>query len=98
MHPRVDDLLLDDDIGLGEHGLGGRRVAGLPVETVIVLLAVEVGADHRGIGIERLARVDHRIERIVFDVDELQCIPCGIAVVCDHEGHLLALEADLVGG
>ena len=55
MHTRIDDLLLDDDVGLGERGLGGRGVTGLPVEAVVVGLAVEVGADHRGVGVERLA-------------------------------------------
>ena len=98
MHSRVHDFLLDDDIGLREHRIGRGGVTDFPVKDVVVGLAVQVGADHRGVGIERLARVDHGIERVVFDVDELQCIPCGIAVFCDHEGHLLALEADLVGG
>ena len=59
MHARVHDFLLDDDVGLGERGIGRRGVAGLPVEAVVVGLAVEVGADHLGVGVERLARVDH---------------------------------------
>ncbi len=98
MHARIHDLLLDDDVGLGEHGLGGRRIAGLPVETMIVGLALEVGADHFGIGIERLAGVDDRGERLVVDIDELQRVAGGVVVLGDDERHLLALEPHLVGG
>ena len=98
MHARIDDLLLDDDVGLGERGLGGRRVAGLPVEAVVVGLALEVGADHRRVGVERLAGVDDGVERVVVDVDELQRVAGRVAVLGDDERHLLTLEAHLVGG
>ena len=39
MHPREDDLLLDRDLRAGEDRGGRRRVAGLPVEAVVVGLA-----------------------------------------------------------
>ena len=99
MHARIHDLLLDDDVGLGERGLGGRRIAGLPVEAVVVGLAFEVGADHFGVGSSSALPASMTgIERVVVDVDELERVPCGVVVLGDDERHLLALEADLVGG
>ena len=98
MHPRVDDLLLDDHVGLREHRLGGGRVTGLPVEAVVVGLAFEVGADHRRGGIERGADVHHGVQRVVLDVDQLQRVAGRIPVLGNDERHLLALEAHLVGG
>jgi hypothetical protein len=50
------------------------------------------------VGIERLAGVDYRRERLVLDVDQRKGIPRGVLVGGDHERHLLALEADLVAG
>ena len=98
MHARVDDLLRDDDVGLGEDGVGGGGVAGFPVEAVVVGLAVEVGANHRCRRVQRLADIDNWYQRLVVDVDELQRISCGVAVLGDDERHLLALETHLVGG
>ena len=97
MHPRVDDLLLDDDVGPREHRLGRRGIAGLPVEAVVVGLALEVVADDRRSG-ERLRGVDDRIEHVVLDVDQLQRVARRVAVLGDDERHLLALETHLVGG
>ena len=54
-------VLLDDDVGAREHVVGRGRVAGLPVEDVVVDLPVLVVADQRRVGVERGARVDdHR--------------------------------------
>ena len=47
---------------------------------------------------ERALRVDDDRQRLVLDVDQLERVPGRVAVVGDHERHLLALEADLVGG
>ena len=49
-------------------------------------------------GVERLAGVDDRVERLVLDVDQLERVAGRVAVLGDDEGDLLALEADLVGG
>ncbi|CKT29833.1 Uncharacterised protein [Mycobacterium tuberculosis] len=98
MHPRVDDLLLDNDVGLGEHRLGRRRVAGLPVEDVIVALSLQIGADDRRRRVQRRAGIHDGIPRFVVDVDQLACIAGRIPVLGNHERHLLALEARLVGG
>ena len=95
---RVDDVLGHHDVGLGEDGLGRVLVAGLPVEAVVVGLALEVGADHRGVGRERRADVDDRRQDVVLDVDQLERVACGVAVLGDDERDLLALEAHPVGG
>jgi hypothetical protein len=98
MYARVDDLLGDNDIGLREGGVGGRRIAGLPVEAVVVGLAFEVGPDHLGIRRQRLPDVDDGVERFVVDVDQFQRVARRVVVLGDDERHLLALEPDLVGG
>ena len=98
MHPGIDDLLRDDDVGLRERRLGGRRVTGLPVEAVVVGLALEVGADHRRRRVERRAGIDDRVKRVVVDVDQLERVARRVPVFGDDERHLLALEAHLVGG
>ena len=49
-------------------------------------------------GIEGSARVDDRRQRLVFDVDQLERVARGVAVVGDDEGDLLALEPHFVGG
>ena len=56
-----------------------------------------VVADHRRVGLERAARVDHRLERLVLDVDQLERVAGRVVVVGDDERDLLALEAHLVG-
>ncbi len=92
------DLLGDDDhVGVLEHAVGLRRVARLPVEDEVVVLALLVVADHRRVGVERLARVDDDGQRLVLDVDQFERVARGVVVVGDDERHLLALEADLVG-
>ena len=98
MDARVHDVLADDDLGVGEHRFGRGGVARLPVEAVVVGLALEIVADHRRVGVEGVTNVDHRIERLVLDVDQLQCVARRVAVLGDDEGDLLVLEADLVGG
>jgi hypothetical protein len=57
-----------------------------------------VVADQRGVGIQRLADVDDGGQRLVLDVDQLERVTRGVAVLGDDERDLLALEADLVGG
>ena len=95
---RVEHVLGDDDVGLGEDGVGLLLAARLPVEDVVVGLAFLVVADDGRVGVERVARVDDRGQRLVVDVDELERVACGVAVLGDDEGDLLALEAHLVGG
>ena len=61
-------------------------------------LAGLVVADQRRVGVERLARVDHRRQRVVLDVDQRQRVVGGVLVDRDDERDLLALEAHLVAG
>ena len=96
--PRVQHVLGDHDLGLGEHGVGRCLVAGLPVEDVVVRLALDVVADHRRVGLERACGVDERRERLVLDLDELEGVARRVAVLGHDEGDFLALEPDLVGG
>ena len=51
-----DVLRDDDDVGVGEDRVGLGLVARLPVEDVVVGLALLVVADHRRVGVERAAR------------------------------------------
>ena len=68
---RVDDVAADDRVGLGERAVGRLLVAGLPGRArEVVALAGLVVADQRRVGVERLARVDDRRQRLVLDVDQ----------------------------
>ena len=98
MRAGVEHVLGHHDVGGGERGVGRGLVAGLPVEDVVVGLAGQVVADHRGAGVQRPLGVDHRRQRLVLDADELQGVAGRVAVLGDHERDLLALVADLVGG
>ena len=95
---RVEHVEGDGDVGGGEGGVRGRLVAGLPVEDVVVGAALDLVADERGVGVERPPGVDHRRQRLVLDVDQLQRVARRVAVLGDDEGDLLALVAHLVGG
>ena len=97
---REQHVLLDDDVGARERGRGRGGVARLPVEDVVgrgAVGALAVVADHRGVGVERAARVDDGLERFVLDVDQLERVAGRVVVVGDDERDLLALEAHLVG-
>ena len=94
---RVDDVARDDRVGLGERPVGRLLVAGLPGRArEVVALTGLVVADQRRVGVERLARVDDRRQRLVLDVDQLQRVVRRVLVGRDHERDLLALEAHLV--
>ncbi len=99
MAARIDDVPLDDRVGLGEHAVGRLLVAGLPQRArEVVVLPGLVVADQRRVRVERLARVDDRRERLVLDVDQRERVARDVLVGRDHERDLLALEADLVAG
>ena len=49
-------------------------------------------------GVERPPGVDDRRQRLVLDLDELEGVAGRVPVLGHDEGHLLALEAHLVGG
>ena len=60
---RVERVERDDHVGRGERRVGRRLVARLPVVDVVVRLAFLVGADHRGVRLQRLLRGGDRVER-----------------------------------
>ena len=107
MHARIDDHLLDRHVGLGEGRVGRRLVAGLPVEDVVVVLALavravglvlDVLADHRRVRRHRLERIDVDRQRLVLDLDQVGGVGRDIAVLGDDEGHFLVLEQHLAVG
>lgn len=84
-------------VGLGEHAISRRLVAGLPGRArEVVPLAGLVVANQRRAGVKRLTGVDDRRQRVVLDVDQCQRVVGRVLVGRDHERDLLALEAHLV--
>ena len=96
--PRVEHVLADRDLGRAEDRVGALGVAGLPVEDVVVGPPGLVVPDQRRPRVQGPARVHHRGQRLVLHVDQLEGVAGGVVVLGHHERHLLALEADLVGG
>ena len=95
------------DLRLAEGGIGEILVADRPLEDVIVMLARpvragglagEILAQHRGVGVHRLERIDHHRQRFIFDHDLVDAVIGGIAVGGDHEGDFLILEQHLAVG
>ncbi len=70
VHARIQHVLRDDYLGVGEDGIGGVAIARLPVKNVIVGLAFDVVSNDGGTRFERGSRVHHRGQFFVFDVDE----------------------------
>ena len=91
------DVLLDDDVGAGERALRRGPVPHLPVEDVVVLLVLLVGAQHRRVGLERLERIDDDRQRLVVHLHRLDPVGRRVAVGGDHRRHLLRLVHDLLG-
>ncbi len=95
MDARDVHILLDDDavgLGLGECCLGRSLIARLPVVDVVGGLPVLlVGTQQRRIRVERLMRIDHDGQRLVFHVDGGHAIGGGVAAGGDDEGDFLHL-------
>ena len=93
----IDDVARHDGVGLGERTVRRRLIAGLPGRArEVVALPGLVVADQRRVGVQRLAGVDDRRQRLVLDIDQLERVVRRVLVGRDHERDLLALEADLV--
>ena len=88
----------DDAVGLGEGGVGGGRVAGLPLVDQVVGLALLLVADHHRARLQRLLGGGDGGQHVVVDLDELGGVDRGVGVGGDDGRHLLALVAHLVGG
>ena len=104
---RIGNHLPDGDVGLGEGRIGGRLVAGLPGEDVVVMLALavralglvlEILADHRRAVGHGLHRVDIDRQRLVFDFDQIGAVGRRFPGLRDHEGDLLILEQHFAVG
>src|SRR4029079_15409281 len=72
-------------------------VTGLPVEDVVIGLAVDVVSDYQSVRVQGLRRIDNRRQYVVVTVDQREGIACGVAVFGDDERDLLPLESDFVG-
>ena len=103
----VGDHLLDRHLRLAEGGVGQVLVADGPLEDVVVVLARamrarglsgEILAQHRGVGIHRLERIDHDRQRFVFNHHLVDAVVGRIAIGGDHEGDFLILEQHLAVG
>ena len=85
VHPRVDQVAGAHVLGGRERGVGGRGVARLPVEDVVVGLV----AHARRVGVQRVAGVDDGGQRRVLDVDQRERVAGGVAGLRDDERDLL---------
>jgi len=72
MHPRVKHVLLDNNVRTLKGGFGLRPIARLPVEDVIVGLALDVIADHHSADVQGSSRIDDGRQDLIFDIDEFQ--------------------------
>src|SRR5207244_10743517 len=91
MAARIERVQPDDLVGLGECGLRGGLVAGLPVVDVVVLLVLLVVANQDRVGLLGLLRADHRGQDVVVDDDRVaRVLGLGLGLGYDR-GHLLAL-------
>ena len=86
--------VLDDEIGLGEHGLDIAGVDGLAVGQVVA----ELGMDHRALGIERGLFVGNRRQLLPVDDDALGRVLGLRARLRNDEDHRLAHPARTVDG
>ena len=74
------------DVGVGEGGFGAGLVPDLPVEYHVVLLVRLVVANQRGALGTSLIRIDDHGQRLVFDVDQLECIRRNLCGGCRDRG------------
>ena len=103
----IDDHLLGRDLRRGQRFRRPLGIADFPGEDVVVMLARTVGAfglildvfaQDRSVGFQCFEGIDHRRERFVVDLDQLDCVGRCIAVGGDDEGDLLILEQHLLVG
>ena len=85
--PVVAEALLDDPGSAGERLVGGGLVAELPAEADVVARVVV----HRGSpGLDRLGSIGYDRQRLVFDLDQLRCVPGDVRRLGDHHRDGLA--------
>ena len=78
----LDDRLLDHDIGLGKRFVDVAAPGDRPVERLVARdLGVQLG---RAVG-GSLLGLDHGIQRIVVDLDQVQRVVCLVTGLGDHD-------------
>jgi hypothetical protein len=107
MHAGIEDVFLHRHGGCGKGGVGRGLVTRIPGEDVVVVLTRAVGAaglasqvfaQNRGIGLERLVRVDDDGQLLVLDLNRFDAVGGGITIFGDDNSHLLHLEMHLFVG
>lgn len=91
---------LKDDVALGECLVEVAKIAGTAAHQVASNVAalrehkgyVALGVDH-DVVIERLGKVEQRLEHLVVDLDELECLVGGLLGLGGDNRHLLVLVA-----
>ena len=96
MDARQVDVLRDRHIRLLEGAVRRVAIADLPMEDVVVGLALLVVAQHGCIGLERLEWVHDHGQRLVLDLDGLDAVGGCVAAGRHDGGDLLAREHHLV--
>ena len=91
----VYEPFLDDDLGLCERLLGALLVADGPVEHDVVRGVV---VELRRAGLGGLFSIDHGRERLVVDLDRLECVDRLLGRLGDDGRHPLARPLDRIGG
>ena len=92
--PLVDELLLDDDVGVGA---GLVHVPGAALEGE-GLVAVPLGMDDGRARLQRLLQVRDRGQRLVVHLDQVEGVPGRIRVLGHHRGNRLShVPHDLLG-
>ena len=93
----------EDDVALGECLVQVAKIAGTAAHQVARHVAalrehkghVALGVDHDVI-IERLGKVEQRLEHLIVDLDELECLVGGLLGLGGDDRHLLVLIAHQV--
>ena len=92
MNPWEHDMLFDDVIAGCERGIGGARVANIPVVNVVGFALTVRTKDHVVLhGFERV--VDH-LERFVIDFDQFCHVVGGFSSFGVNRSHFLVLVQD----
>ena len=100
----IGNHLLDRDFALRNRCIRAGLVADLPVEDMVVMLALAVGAfclaaeifaQFRRVCLHRLERIDENGKLFILDLDEFARIGSDVAVLGDNESNFLILEQNL---
>ena len=95
VNPRNIDVLGDHHVGAINGTLGRVAIAGFPVPDVVGLL-VFVRSNKWSIRLERLERIDHRLERLVLHLHGGDPVGRPVTRLGHHHGDFLRLIDDVV--